>query len=578
MKKIYPDLALVSSQKINNNIDCIGLWCYLNDFSKGDYIGLEWKFYNDKSAKEQLSLLALKYHDSIILHLTAVLNKHHGRSYSKKYWSILLSTSVISVIETVLNKIQVIENNKKYYQVDIFNLNSHPVLSSTRSLLAWLNTDDGTLYILSTILKKSNQDRILVNKSHDFIQQKRSKKIVFKAIKRTILEYFRVLMMILLGLRNGVYIDTVKGIDLKDLVSLKIKYKSKKKIATFKKLQKPIKTSREKIFADLKINNLDEAIIQDILSHTLPTIFFENYNTFEKLCFFPSYLINIFFDKLICGPVLGGNDVSKFILSKCIERQSELIISQHGSNYGTSSIFTTMAACEYKNCDRFISWGWSEHSSYQIKVDSLPSPYLSKLNKNNSTLLTNEIVFVGNNLSVYGDRIASGPGANELGKFFRDKIKFLDHLSVNMLSILRYKPYPSMAKDLINEKSYINSHNNEIIFVENNYLSSSKILIADHPGTIMLERLAMNKPIIIFIDKSIWTFSKQSQFFFDNLFKVNIVHYDPINAANFINLNYNSLDEWWYSIDVQKVVEEFTNSYAKNSDSYSDEWKNYLKI
>jgi putative transferase (TIGR04331 family) len=93
-----------------------------------------------------------------------------------------------------------------------------------------------------------------------------------------------------------------------------------------------------------------------------------------------------------------------------------------------------------------------------------------------------------------------------------------------------------------------------------------------------LERLAMNKPIIIFIDKSIWTFSKQSQFFFDNLFKVNIVHYDPINAANFINLNYNSLDEWWYSIDVQKVVEEFTNSYAKNSDSYSDEWKNYLKI
>jgi|APSaa5957512535_1039671.scaffolds.fasta_scaffold104475_3 hypothetical protein len=40
MSDKFPNLALVAKQKINNDIECIGPWCHLTDFSNGDYSGV----------------------------------------------------------------------------------------------------------------------------------------------------------------------------------------------------------------------------------------------------------------------------------------------------------------------------------------------------------------------------------------------------------------------------------------------------------------------------------------------------------------------------------------------------------
>ena len=180
MSKKFPDLALVAQQKIDKNIKCIGPWCHLNEFSNGDYSGLEIDYYNPYSGdlnKKKLSLKAQDYHDRFIHYFSEILNQHHGRSYSVKYWSILLSAPVTFVIESVLYKIAVIENNKNHYQTEVFNLKFHPVISSTRSLLNWLNSDDGTLYTFSHILLKSDQDKIIVKK---YSQKKCSRKNVMR--------------------------------------------------------------------------------------------------------------------------------------------------------------------------------------------------------------------------------------------------------------------------------------------------------------------------------------------------------------------------------------------------------------
>jgi len=580
----YPFLALVSKQKIDNNIECIGPWCYLDDFANGDFSSLNKNYHiagKENPNKLKLSANADEYHDRFICHLSGVLNQHHGRNYSQKYWSILLSASVTYVIESVLNKIHLIEDNKNDYEADVFDLKSHPVINSTRSLMGWLNSDDGTLYTFSYILLHSNQNKIIIKKRHNFIQKKIGLFRRLNISRRVILEYLKTYLAIFFSLKNGVYIESIPGLSFKDIVSLNIQNKEKiKKLLLAKKAVASKRVKREKIFSEFEPKNLEEEVIQSILTYTLPTIFFENFKKYEKICSLPSYLINHSFDKLYCGPLFGGNDIAKFIFSKCVDNKSELIISQHGSNYGTALVFTTMNLCEYKNCDSFISWGWKAHSDYKIKVKSLPSPYLSKLKTNYKNISINEIVFVGNNLSIYGDRISSGPNAQELCKFFNDKAKFVGYLSDQNSKLLRYKPYPASGNGLIDEASFIKSKVKNIIFKEDNnhFLTSSRLLVVDHPGTIMLERFVVNKPIIIFFDKAIWSFSKQSQEFFDLLSEVNVIHYSPYLAANFVNINYELYEEWWYSDEVQRVVTLFVNSYAKNSSDFINEWKEYFSI
>jgi putative transferase (TIGR04331 family) len=47
--------------------------------------------------------------------------------------------------------------------------------------------------------------------------------------------------------------------------------------------------------------------------------------------------------------------------------------------------------------------------------------------------------------------------------------------------------------------------------------------------------------------------------------KVNICFKSPKKAALFININYETIDKWWNSENVQQARKNFCNRYCKHS-------------
>jgi len=92
-----------------------------------------------------------------------------------------------------------------------------------------------------------------------------------------------------------------------------------------------------------------------------------------------------------------------------------------------------------------------------------------------------------------------------------------------------------------------------------------------------LESLFLNLPTILIFSKSFCVTRNTAKEDFNELKKVNILFDNPINAANFINKNYNNLEEWWFDPELQKIREKFCKKYARKTNKPFKNFKQILK-
>ena len=75
----------------------------------------------------------------------------------------------------------------------------------------------------------------------------------------------------------------------------------------------------------------------------------------------------------------------------------------------------------------------------------------------------------------------------------------------------------------------------------------------------------LNIPTILLINKNYFSIRNSAKSSFNELEKMKILHYCPVEAAKFVNTNYDNLNEWWSSNNLQKVRKLFCNLYARRS-------------
>ncbi len=585
----FKTIIFSGAQDIDETNIKIGPWCDLLDFKKGDFSRLGEDYFNpyaDEKRTSDASEKALRYCDSFVHHLANELNRLHGKRYSERYWRTILTPSIISIIEFVIFKYDILDkylkDDKNTYLIEAYSSNEHPMLVSTRDLLSWLNSDTGVMYVYSQMVHILQPKNLIISNILKLPNKPLTLRSKFLLIKKRFKEKAKIYLSIIISIKNGVYIYTITGFNIKDVFLLKIsgcRLKLRNITLREKSIIRTDKYSKEEIVKNFTTGDVLEKIVFNILVNTLPDIYFKSYLKNERSAYFPAYLISKFNSTLVCGPVLGGNDTAKFDIERCIEYGCKLVVNQHGSNYGTAAVFTTMRAIEYKNSDRFITWGWKHHSNYELDTDVLPVPSLSKLKYMMQKKDKNEIIFLSNNLSLYGDRITSAPKPQQLFEYFSAKLKFLQLLSERLKPLLKYKPYPSKGSGLIPEEKFVKVKMPDINLTNDKmarYVGISRLLVIDHPGTAMFERLVLNKPLIMFWEDEFWQMSKQSKPFFQQLYEAGVLYYSPVDAADFINKNYNNCEAWWESEKVQSAVKIFLDNYALTSKDYLDNWSDYL--
>lgn len=269
------------------------------------------------------------------------------------------------------------------------------------------------------------------------------------------------------------------------------------------------------------------------------------------------------------------DDISNLIKA-CAAEAGEVVFNvQHGGGYGRHKVFPLTPESEYLG-GPFITWGWCEHESYKVEALPLPSPLLSRLQaKREKAKRTEDILFVGTDMSPYILRIHSKPVYGHWIDYRNQKIAFLSELSSSVRQKILYRGYYTGTFEderfLLNSFPDLKICNGDVKAFWNSLLTS-RICVVDHPITTLHQSLAMNIPTVAFWNHEHWVMARQAIPFFEELEQVGIIHKTAKEAAQFLNHHFDQIEAWWERADVQRARQHWCKKFARTSKHWLADW------
>jgi putative transferase (TIGR04331 family) len=108
-------------------------------------------------------------------------------------------------------------------------------------------------------------------------------------------------------------------------------------------------------------------------------------------------------------------------------------------------------------------------------------------------------------------------------------------------------------------------------------LKQSRICVSNINSTVYLQTFNINFPTIVFFNKNIELMNKRFLLDLNYLREAGVVFFTPEEAANQVNLVWDSVDKWWNSKKVQNSVSIFCNKYTKRSEQKLSDLYNFFK-
>jgi putative transferase (TIGR04331 family) len=103
-------------------------------------------------------------------------------------------------------------------------------------------------------------------------------------------------------------------------------------------------------------------------------------------------------------------------------------------------------------------------------------------------------------------------------------------------------------------------------------LCESRLCVSTYNATTYLETLAANFPTMIFWKSAHWELRDSALPFFEVLKEVGIFHTSPESAALFLNRIQDSVEQWWWSTDVQQARRNFVHEFARLDTDWKNQW------
>ena len=104
-----------------------------------------------------------------------------------------------------------------------------------------------------------------------------------------------------------------------------------------------------------------------------------------------------------------------------------------------------------------------------------------------------------------------------------------------------------------------------------NNLKNYNLTIHFYLSTPFFETILFNKPTILIFNKKIQLNYDKNFYLFMKRFYENKIAFTSIReAVLFVNENFNNLESWWNNKKVQKIREDFCETYCRNFKTNSD--------
>lgn len=259
---------------------------------------------------------------------------------------------------------------------------------------------------------------------------------------------------------------------------------------------------------------------------------------------------------------------------------SKIVIIQHGGMYGANR-FSLIQEYELMICDKFLTWGWEDNSSFKIITSHATKLIGYKPRKRRG--FQSRITFIAFEMPLHSYWLASMPVGPQVIDASLSSLDFIKSLDYELRNLLIIRPYPTdyglnaraLFGELLPYQQILSGEDETFIQA----VSKSRIVVTNYNGTTYIQTMALNVPTVVFWDKNLWEIDLRYADIFQELNQAGVLFYSVKDCAEFLNLNYESIENWWASEKVQICVKNFLNIFGKvNRSSLSEFAKQLVSI
>lgn len=255
------------------------------------------------------------------------------------------------------------------------------------------------------------------------------------------------------------------------------------------------------------------------------------------------------------------DDVFNYWTAHAAESGSQIVLAQHGGQFGISEYPSFSERHEIEISDRYLTWGWESsdncYPGFALTVNNAQKIRPQKLN--NLLVVTDELWKYPR--SVFTDLSDNSGYLEHLAK----TISFLhSNIQTDVLLRIHHAEAQSGAPQRqwwLTQLPNIAHDNGEFSFQQ--ILSKSRLVLIAHNGTSIPESIALNAPTIITWSESYMKVRQSAEAVFEALEQAGIFHRTPESAASFINSIWDDVDGWWNSSATIDARKQFTDQYAR---------------
>ena len=536
-------------------------------------------------------------------------NERHGRSYSKRYWRILLMPWLVNLLMCAFERFLRVRNRIKSGVPYLAYLAPHDeTLSSiTTPHFNQMMIDDPLNRLIFSRFIRVFQPRSWVVRGGTRTPEDmyffsdpssgtppRENYAVFKKTQRK-MEVYRWASILSSNL-GYVQFHKVHGLSPLDAayISLRMVFRGRRRwreaARAFQKTPEAgnAHLNREDVVRELqsiqhiatKEAGIFLSVLDELVSETMPRVFADHYLENEKKALLKVKATAPWTDTITYGH-LGNDDQSNFYVAALLEKRPvRLVINQHGGNYGIIESAPWHQLVEYETAERFISWGWKRQSDYRVSAVQAASPFLSKMRQNKKR--GSSIILISSELTPYLKWLAADCLPEDIARYMREKASFIDCLDDSPRAALCYRPYMRRRNNQY-DQTYIEMRYPDVKILHGKLarympsrlspaLAGCGVCVLDRPGTTAAFAMAAGIPTLFFGHQNAWRVSLHAKPYFGKLSSVSVHHSSGKGAARHLNAIWPDVDSWWKEKRTQEAVAEFTHRYYRSSKDWRAEW------
>lgn len=506
----------------------------------------------------------LKLKDKLFDEFCENLNFFFNKNFNKEYWRVIIGSWFHFAFETFYNRYYSVKNflNSQSFgfaYIEIPKTIQNFASKDTSEFITNINNKNWNAFIYKVIFDDLGiayqfyeNDKIdKSNKIEKYINNKSNKNYLNKL--------FNFYNLITIRINKTLIVDTSFSKINNFILHLKLK---KIPVIRFidnfkgKNIKNYSNKSRDEFLLSYLKNseNKDETIFRKLLTYSIPLSLFENFDFFYKQIKSDKILNNLTY--ILSSQNYDENEYFKYIAFINKMNNNKLLYIQHGNNTGTSRFDN------YNNAEltatNFFTWGHKHHSKhiplFNVKVCGFPRT-------NKESKIGSHMIFYSLNNPI---KRFFWDAMSEYNKAFNNQFYFIKNLSKPIQSKILFKYHNSLdSKIKVLIKDELKKINLNIKQLEKKKeLKMSKIAIYSYDSTGFYEHLSLNKPVIGFWKDCLKNVNKNSQEYYLVLKNVGIIYEDHIELSNFINNNWENIENWWFSKNVQDAINFFISEYS----------------